>query len=112
MDRACAFYTQKLDFAVMFTYGEPAFYGQVGRDGACLNLRHVDFPVIDQEVRQREEDLLSATILVTNLKSLYEEFQGNGVVFAQALRKESWGAQTFIIADPDGNLLCFCAQAQ
>jgi hypothetical protein len=31
---SCAFYRSKLGFAVAFTYGEPAFYGQVFRDGA------------------------------------------------------------------------------
>jgi hypothetical protein len=38
---AAEFYTQKLGFAVAFSYGEPPFYGQVFRDGARLNLRRV-----------------------------------------------------------------------
>lgn len=112
LDRSCAFFELKLGFKVIFTYGEPAFYGQVGRDGVRINLRHVDFPVIAQEARQHNEDLLAATILVTNLKSLYLEFQKKGVAFAQQLRKEPWGAHTFLVADPDDNLLCFTAQAE
>ena len=44
---SCDFFTSKLGFAVVFTYGEPPFYAQVVRDGARLNLRHVDRPVID-----------------------------------------------------------------
>ena len=112
LKRSCAFFEEKLGFKVIFTYGEPAFYGQVGRDGVRINLRHVDFPVIAREARQHNEDLLATTILVTNLKSLYLEFQENGVTFAQPLRKEPWGAHTFLVADPDGNLLCFTAQAE
>jgi len=112
LSRSCAFFTEKLGFKIIFSYGDPAFYGQVGRDGVRINLRHVDFPVISVEARQHDEDLLAATILVTNLKSLYLEFQKKGVAFAQQLRKEPWGAHTFLVADPDGNLLCFSAQAE
>ncbi len=34
LDAACAFYTGKLGFRVVFLHGEPPFYGQVRRDGA------------------------------------------------------------------------------
>ena len=36
---ACAFFTEKLGFEIVFTYGEPPFYGQVRRGQALLNLR-------------------------------------------------------------------------
>lgn len=39
-----AFYEEKLGFRRVFTSGEPAFYAQVARDGAKLNLRRVDGP--------------------------------------------------------------------
>jgi hypothetical protein len=41
------FFTQKLGFSIAFTYGEPPFYAQVKRDGAQLNLKCVDNPVIN-----------------------------------------------------------------
>ncbi|WP_457226610.1 VOC family protein [Mycobacteroides abscessus] len=47
LERAVAFYVDKLGFEVAFTYGEPAFYGQVRRGGASLNLRKVSGPVFD-----------------------------------------------------------------
>jgi catechol 2,3-dioxygenase-like lactoylglutathione lyase family enzyme len=103
---SCEFFTGKLGFAVIFLYGEPAFYGQVGRDGARLNLRHVDAPLVDRTLRERE-DLLSASINVDDVKQLYLEYQAAGVVFHQTLRREPWGATTFIVKDPDGNLLLF-----
>ncbi|HYC15003.1 MAG TPA: VOC family protein [Stellaceae bacterium] len=106
---ACAFFTEKLGFAVRFLYGEPPFYGQVARDGAALNLRHVDAPVFDR-TRRAEEDLLSAAITVDDVAGLYEEFRSRGVLFHQALRLEPWGARTFIVADPDGNLLLFAGK--
>jgi len=103
---ACDFYMKMLGFEVRFVHGEPPFYGQVARDGARLNLRHVDQPVMDRELRRRE-DLLSATIVLDNIKSLFLEYQSRGVTFHQPLRTEPWGARTFIVADPDGNLICF-----
>jgi hypothetical protein len=33
---SCGFFTSKLGFSVAFTYGEPAYYAQVTRDGARL----------------------------------------------------------------------------
>ena len=102
---ACAWFT-KLGFTVAFTYGEPPFYGQVIRDGARLNLRHVDLPVFDQALRARE-DLLSATIVLDKIEPLFREYQARGAVFHQALRTEPWGRRTFIVADPDGNLIAF-----
>jgi catechol 2,3-dioxygenase-like lactoylglutathione lyase family enzyme len=110
---SCDFFVEKLGFAVVFTYGEPPFYGQVKRDGAALNLRCVDRPVIDGALRDREH-LLSAAITVAtaeDLRRLYAEFRSAGVALHQPLQREPWGAQTFIVKDPDGNLLLFAGPA-
>ena len=52
---SCAFFTSKLGFDVVFTYGEPPFYGQVKRDNARLNLRLVCEPVFVGDIREREQ---------------------------------------------------------
>ena len=49
--RSLAFFVDALGFKTAFTYGDPAFFGQVVRDAAILNLRHVDRPVIDRSRR-------------------------------------------------------------
>ncbi len=103
---AVDFYSRKLGFSVAFTYGEPPFYGQVVRDGACLNLRHVDEPIIDP-VRRDAEQLLAATITMEDAQALFLEYEKAGVDFVQRLRNEPWGARTFIVRDPEGNLLLF-----
>jgi uncharacterized glyoxalase superfamily protein PhnB len=46
------------------------------------------------------------------IKELFLEFQAAGVSFFQNLRKEPWGAKTFIVRDPDGNLLLFAGPAE
>jgi catechol 2,3-dioxygenase-like lactoylglutathione lyase family enzyme len=96
----------KMGFSVAFLYGEPPFYGQVKRDGAALNFRLTTAPVLDPK-RAGEEEFLAASITVDDAKQLFLEFKEAGVPFAQSLRKEPWGARTFIVKDPDGNLILF-----
>ena len=114
VNASCAFFTSKLGFAIAFAYGDPPFYGQVHRENARLNLRMVSEPVFAGDIREREQ-LLSASITVTTadqIKQLFNEFKAAGVPFHQTLKKESWGARTFIVVDPDGNLILFAGPVQ
>src|SRR5947208_10150052 len=108
---AAEFYTRKLGFSVAFTYGEPPFYGQVFRDGARLNLRQIDDPVVDP-IRRDAEQLLAASFTLEDAKPLFLEYQKAGVEFVQPLRSEPWGARTFIVRDPDGNLVLFAGPGE
>jgi catechol 2,3-dioxygenase-like lactoylglutathione lyase family enzyme len=105
---ACSFYEEKLGFSVAFAYGEPPFYAQVCRGGARLNLRFLAEPAIDPALQEREQ-LLSATIALDVAEPLFREYGRKGVDFHQELRSEPWGAQTFVVSDPDGNLILFAA---
>ena len=114
VQKSCDFYTGKLGFAVAFAYGDPPFYGQVVRDSAKLNLRLVCEPVFAGDIRKRE-GLLSASITVATtgeLKQLFLDYQAAGVSFHQALKREPWGARTFVISDPDENLILFAGPAE
>ncbi len=110
---SCDFFTQKLGFAIDFVYGDPPFYGQVSRDNARLALRHVDEPVFSPGVRERE-DLVLASITVKSseeIECLFRTYQAAGVPFHQQLKTQPWGALTFIVRDPDGNLILFAGPA-
>jgi catechol 2,3-dioxygenase-like lactoylglutathione lyase family enzyme len=112
--RSCEFFCEKLGFSLVFSYGNPPYYAQVGRDGARLNLRCVGAPVIESTVRDREE-LLSASLTVATadeIKLLFLDFQSAGVTFRQKLKKQPWGARNFVVKDPDGNLLLFAGPAE
>jgi len=88
------FFTHKLGFSIAFSYGEPPFYAQ--RDAAQLNLKCVDSPVINPELRDRDE-LLSAAMTVATpdeIKQLFLEFQSANVTFFQTLKKQPWGPET------------------
>lgn len=100
------FFTSKLGFERRFEYGDPPFYAQIVRGGAHLNLRSADAPLLDPQ-SARSEEYLAATVCVTGIKELYLEWKGAGVEFHQALRTEPWGARSFIVLDPDGNLILF-----
>ena len=75
-----------------------------------MNLRHVDTPVIDPARRDKEQ-LLAASIALDEAGPLFLEYSAAGVEFAQPLRSEPWGARTFIVRDPDGNLILFAGRA-
>jgi uncharacterized glyoxalase superfamily protein PhnB len=116
--RSCEFFREKLGFSLVFSYGKPPFYAQVGRDAARLNLRCVERPVIESTVRDREEllsvSLLSVSMTVATadeIKLLFLQFQSAGVAFHQTLKKQPWGAKNFVVKDPDGNLLLFAGPA-
>ena len=113
MKATCDFYTHKLGFVVDFVYGDPLFYGQVSRGQARLALRVVREPVFAGDIREREH-LLSASLTVATaeeIKQLFLSYQSAGVSFHQTLQKEPWGARTFIVLDPDGNLILFAGPA-
>jgi catechol 2,3-dioxygenase-like lactoylglutathione lyase family enzyme len=103
------FYTKKLGFSTAWVYGDPPCYGQVFRDKARINLRLVCEPVFAGDIRKRE-GLLSASVTVSTaseIKQLFLSYRDTGVSFAQTIKSEPWGAITFIVSDPDENLILF-----
>lgn len=111
MELARRFYVEKLGFKIRFSYGKPPFYAQVYRDLGRLNLRKVGGPVFGRDFRAREQDALSATLVLDDAKPLFLEFQKAKVTFHRTLKTEPWGARSFIVQDPDGNLICFSGGA-
>jgi len=108
------FFTAKLGFTIDFVYGDPPFYGQVSRDNARLALRSMDESFFAEDIRQRE-GLLSASITLgtaDEIKQLFLACQAADVPLAQPLRTEPWQARTFIVKDPDGNLILFAGPAK
>jgi catechol 2,3-dioxygenase-like lactoylglutathione lyase family enzyme len=107
------FFSTKLGFTLDFVYGDPPFYGQVSRDKAHLALRSMDESFFAEDIRERE-DLLSASITLATadeIKQLFLTYQSADVPIHQPLRTEPWQAQTFVVKDPDGNLILFAGPA-
>ena len=107
------FFTRKLGFTIDFVYGDPPFYGQVSRDNARLALRCMDESFFAGDIRQQEE-LLSASITLGSadgIKQFFLSCQAADVPLHQSLRNEPWQAKTFIVRDPDDNLILFAGPA-
>ncbi|AYG66890.1 MULTISPECIES: glyoxalase superfamily protein [unclassified Rhizobium] len=105
---SAAFFREKLGFAEEFLHGAPPFYGAVSRDGICIHLRLVYEPYF-AAAAAKEGSLILASIEVSNVQGLFEEFKKKGVEFAQPLTKQAWGGTDFHVRDPDGNVISFVA---
>lgn len=95
---SAAFYREKLGFEIDFLYGEPPFYGSVSRGEACLHLRAA--PPIAMES-------ILATIEVSDIQKLFEEFAGRGTALVQTPARQPWGGTDILVRDPDGNVISF-----
>ena len=109
-DRSLAFYRDRLGFDVVFTYGNPPFYGELARDDAAFHVRHVDQTPFVNGVRDADQ-LLSVSIATTDAKQLFLSYQDVGVDFQERLGRKPWGADEFVVRDPDGNLILFGSPA-
>jgi uncharacterized glyoxalase superfamily protein PhnB len=107
---SAGYFKEKLGFEVDFLYGDPPFYGAVSRGEVCLHLRCVHRPNF-AELAAREISLILATIEVSDLSSLFEEFKQRGAEFAQEPTQQPWGGTDFQIRDPDGNVISFVSYA-
>jgi uncharacterized glyoxalase superfamily protein PhnB len=103
---AAAFYEEKLGFQIDFLHGKPPFYGSVSRDGVSLHLRFVHRTNF-AELAAREPALILATIEVTGVKALFQEYEARSAEFAQRLVRQPWGGLDFHVRDPDGNVISF-----
>lgn len=105
--KACAnFFQQKLGFEIDFLHGLPPFYGSVSRDKIRLHLRFVHRSTFAQ-IAAEEKSLLCASVEVSNVQGLFEEFKKRNVEFVQKLKKQAWGGTDFHVRDPDGNVISF-----
>ena len=100
------YFREKLGFEVDFLYGSPPFYGAVSRGRVCLHFRCVHEPNF-RALAEREHSLILATIEVTDVQGLFEEFEQRGAAFAKAPTRQPWGGTDFHVRDPDGNVISF-----
>ena len=98
-------YEQVLGFATDYLYGRPPFHAQVSRGGVAINLRGTAAsPWVSPPV---DDDLLAVRLEVADVKALFLEVRDRGADLHPSLRTEPWGQVTFIVRDPERNLLSF-----
>ena len=104
LDRAIAYYRDRLGFALDFTY--QSFYASVSRDGFAIHLKHGPRLAADRAHR-KEHEHLDAHVTVSGVRSLFSELQKRGADVIKPLEERPWACLDFYVEDPDGHILCF-----
>ena len=104
LDRAIAYYCDRLGFELDFKY--QSFYAGVRRDGFAIHLKHAAKLAADRAHRKQNEHL-DAYISVSGIRSLFSEFEMRGAEVIKSLEERPWACLDFYVEDPDGYILCF-----
>jgi catechol 2,3-dioxygenase-like lactoylglutathione lyase family enzyme len=107
LERALAWYRDKLGFEVEFNYEN--FYASVMRDGCRIHLQCAPPAPRDQAAFEKKEHL-DACIVVHDAEDLSRRFILSGATFTVQLRKRPYGTE-FCVRDPDGYILGFVQPA-
>ncbi len=104
LERAVAYYRDKLGFQLDFRY--ESFYASVSRDGFAIHMKCAPKLPADREHRKQNEHL-DAYISVSGIRALFSELEKRGAQVTKALAEEPWACLDFYVEDADGYLLCF-----
>jgi len=107
LDRAIAYYCDKLGFELDFNY--QSFYASVTRDGFAIHLKHAPKLAAEREHRKQNEHL-DAHISVSGIRGLFSELEMRGAQVIKPLEERPWACLDFYVEDPDGYILCFSEQ--
>jgi uncharacterized glyoxalase superfamily protein PhnB len=107
LDRAIAYYRDRLGFEVDFIY--QSFYAGVRRDGFAIHLKHAPKVAADRAHRKQNEHL-DAYISVSGIRDFFSELQMRGAEVIKPLEERPWASLDFYVEDPDGYILCFSEQ--
>jgi uncharacterized glyoxalase superfamily protein PhnB len=104
LDRAIAYYCDRLGFDLDFIY--ESFYASVSRDGRAIHLKHGDRLAAERE-RRKQQEHLDAYVAVSGIRGLFDEVQQRGADVIKPLEERPWACLDFYVQDPDGYILCF-----
>ena len=104
LERAIAWYCQKLGFQLDFKYQD--FYVAVSRNGFAIHLKAALKLPADREQRKQNEHL-DAYISVSGIRDLFRELESRGARVIRPLEERPWACLDFYVEDPDGYILCF-----
>jgi catechol 2,3-dioxygenase-like lactoylglutathione lyase family enzyme len=107
LDRAIAYYRDKLGFELDFAY--QSFYASVTRDGFAIHLKHAP-KLTAERVHHKQNEHLDAYISVSGIRALFNELQTRGAQVIKPLEEKPWACLDFYVEDPDGYILCFSEQ--
>lgn len=106
IEKAIAFYEQKLGFQTIHTEGKPVSMAIVKRDAAQIFLQKKD----DKYLAENTTFLIQ----VTHIEQLYEELlaKGEGIIHPNGhLATKPWGLKEITVLDPAGVCITFYEMA-
>ena len=98
--RSVEHYRDALGFRTEFTYGEPAYYAIVERDGVTLHL-------LAASETKRPPGQGGVYVFVTGVDALYQDLKSRGAKTLNEPKDYPYGMRDFDIHDLDGNHLSF-----
>jgi len=104
LDAALEFYTDRLGFAVSWTWGEPNI-----RAGVSLSRIEIQLDCAGTGVPAGPSVIYCH---MKDVESYYEALKRRGVSFALELGERPWGMVDFRVKDPDGNQIGFAEPLQ
>ena len=107
LDRAIAYYRDRLGFEIDFTY--ESFYASVSRDGFAIHLKHGP-NLADDRANRKQYEHLDAYISVSGIQALFSELQARGAEVVKPLEERPWACRDFYVEDSEGYILCFSEQ--
>ena len=107
LDRAIAYYCDRLGFELDFKY--QSFYAGVRRDGFAIHLKHAT-KLAAHRAHRKQNEHLDAHISVSGIRDLFSEVQMRGAEVIKPLEERPWACLDFYVEDPDGYILCFSEQ--
>lgn len=106
LDRAIAYYRDRLGFTLDFIY--ESFYASVSRDGCSIHLKCAEKAAGDADrAHRKQQDHLDAYVAVSSVRHLFDELQRRGAAVIKPLEEQPWQCVDFYVEDPDGHILCF-----
>jgi len=99
LDRAVAYYRDRLGFELDFQY--ESFYASVRRDGFAIHLKQAAKLAADRAHR-KQNDHLDAYIAVSGIRGLFSELQMRGADVIKPLEERPWACLDSYVEDPDG----------
>lgn len=107
LDRAIAYYRDKLGFELDFVY--QSFYASVSRDGFAIHLKEAA-KLVAERAHRKENEHLDAYIAVSGIRGLFDELRLRGADVINPIEERPWACVDFCVQDPDGYILCFSEQ--
>lgn len=104
LDRAVAYYRDRLGFTLDFTYD--SFYASVSRDGFAIHLKESPKLAAERAFR-KENEHLDVYIAVSGIRDLFSELQRRGAAVIKPLEERPWNCLDFYVEDSEGYVLCF-----